>query len=62
MVYQDVNFKICLSLFGWKELELHKVHNAHCAMQKWNSKDKTNLLQSFFGADSQVLMPSFENQ
>ena len=48
MVYQDVNFKICLSLFGWKELELHKVHNAHCAMQKWNSKDKTNLFAIFF--------------
>ena len=26
MVYQDVNFKICLSLFGWKELKLHNVH------------------------------------
>ena len=26
MVYQDIN---CLSLFGWKELKLHKVHIMH---------------------------------
>ena len=26
MVYQDINFKICLSLFGWKENILPKQH------------------------------------
>ena len=28
MVYQDTNLKICLSLFGWKENILYKVHIA----------------------------------
>ena len=26
MIYQDINFKICLSLFGWKENILPKQH------------------------------------
>ena len=26
MIYQDANFKICLSLFGWKENILPKEH------------------------------------
>ena len=26
MIYQDTNFKICLSLFGWKENILPKQH------------------------------------
>ena len=26
MIYQDINFKICLSLFGWKENILFKQH------------------------------------
>ena len=30
MIYQDTNFKICLSLFGWKENILPKVHIVHC--------------------------------
>ena len=30
MVYQDINFRLCLSLFGWKELKLHKEHIVHC--------------------------------
>ena len=30
MVYQDINFRICLSLFTWKELKLHKEHIVHC--------------------------------
>ena len=30
MVYQDINFKICLSLFGWKENILPNVHLVHC--------------------------------
>ena len=30
MVYQDINFKICLSLFGWKENILPNVHIVHC--------------------------------
>ena len=25
MVYQDIDFRLCLSLFGWKELKLHNV-------------------------------------
>ena len=29
MVYQDINFKICLSLFGWKENILPKQHIVH---------------------------------
>ena len=29
MVYQDINFKICLSLFGWKENILDNVHIVH---------------------------------
>ena len=31
MVYQDTNFKICLSLFGWKENILYKVHIVQCS-------------------------------
>ena len=30
MIYQDANFKLCLSLFGWKENTLPKVHIVHC--------------------------------
>ena len=30
MVYQDINFKICLSLFGWKENILPNVHIVQC--------------------------------
>ena len=30
MIYQDTNFKICLSLFGWKENILPKLHILHC--------------------------------
>ena len=30
MVYQDINFKICLSLFGWKENILDNVHIVQC--------------------------------
>ena len=30
MVYQDINFKICLSLFGWKENILPKQHIVLC--------------------------------
>ena len=29
MIYQDTNFKICLSLFGWKENILPKMHIVH---------------------------------
>ena len=29
-IYQDINFKICLSLFGWKENILFKEHIAQC--------------------------------
>ena len=31
MVYQNINFKICLSLFGWKENILPKQHIVHCS-------------------------------
>ena len=27
---QDINFKICVTLFGWKELKLHKQHILQC--------------------------------
>ena len=30
MIYQDMNFKICLSLFGWKENILPKMHIVQC--------------------------------
>ena len=33
IIYQDANFKICLSLFGWKENILHK---------RWNASEKEN--------------------
>ena len=29
MIYQDINFKICLSLFGWKVNILPKMHIVH---------------------------------
>ena len=29
MIHQDINFKICVSLFGWKENILHKQHIVH---------------------------------
>ena len=29
MIHQDINSKICLSLFGWKENTLYKQHIAH---------------------------------
>ena len=35
MDYQDINFKISLSLFGWKENILYKQH----CRQKMTSKD-----------------------
>ena len=37
-MYQDINFKICLSLFGWKEnipYKQHIVHNVHLC-SAWN--------------------------
>ena len=38
MVYQDINFKICLSLFGWKENILPKQHIVQCiAMEQQKS-------------------------
>ena len=30
MIYQEITFKICLSLFGWKENILDKMHIVHC--------------------------------
>ena len=30
IIYQDATFKICLSLFGWKENILPKVHIVQC--------------------------------
>ena len=30
MIYQDINFKICLSLFNWKENILPKQHIVQC--------------------------------
>ena len=30
MIYQDINFKICLSLFGWKVNILDKMHIVQC--------------------------------
>ena len=30
MIYQDINFKICLSLFGWKENIVPKMHIVEC--------------------------------
>ena len=30
MIYQDINFQICLNLFGWKENILHKQHIVQC--------------------------------
>ena len=33
IIYKDANFKICLSLFGWKENILHK---------RWNASEKEN--------------------
>ena len=32
MIYQDTNFKICLSLFGWKEKILPYLHIVHCCL------------------------------
>ena len=32
IIYQDENFKICLSLFGWKENILPKMHIVHCGV------------------------------
>ena len=41
MDYEDINFKISLSLFGWKENILYKQH----CRQKMTSKDN---LQRFY--------------
>ena len=30
IIYQDASFKICLSLFGWKENIVPKMHIVHC--------------------------------
>ena len=37
IIYQDATFEICLSLFGWKENildKMHIVHWTHCALDK----------------------------
>ena len=36
MVYQDTNFKICLSLFGWKENTLPKQHTVQCIYHQYS--------------------------
>ena len=38
IIYQDANFKIYLSLFGWKENILPKVHIVHCTPQQFPLK------------------------
>ena len=35
MIYQEINFKICLSLFGWKENIKNTVQTAHCALETY---------------------------
>jgi len=35
MIYQDINFKICLSLFGWKEICCPK-STLQCTLQNDN--------------------------
>ena len=30
MVYQDIDFKMLLSLFGWKEFKMHNLHIVQC--------------------------------
>ena len=45
MIYQDINFKIRLSLFGWKENILPKMH-----IVQWITASPT-LASELFGAD-----------
>ena len=42
MIYQGINFKICLSLFGWRENILPKEHIVQCR------RDHSYLSLSFF--------------
>ena len=48
MIYQDLNFKICLSLFGWKENILYKQHIVHCetSIKLKRTNFETTLLRS----------------
>ena len=43
MKYQDINSKICLTLFGWKENILPKEHIVQCTTF-WLALDQTNEL------------------
>ena len=43
MIYQDINSKICLTLFGWKENILPKEHIVQCTIF-WLAFDQTNEL------------------
>ena len=45
-IYQDANFKICLSLFGWKENILPKEHIVQWRNQWWNNIATLNNAQS----------------
>ena len=51
MIYQDANFKICLSLLGWKENILPKVHIVHWAditnYGMFQSEDDTKIFRYF---------------
>ena len=39
IIYQDASFKICLSLFGWKENIVPKMHIVHC---RWNLRSHSS--------------------
>ena len=53
MVYQDINFKICLSLFGWKENILPKQHIVHCDITSFKAMEyKDEKLKQIFQTSS----------
>ena len=40
MICQNKNFKVSLTLFGWKENILYKQHIVHCSVQEGHMVDK----------------------
>ena len=54
MIYQDINFKICLSLFGWKENILPKEHIVQWPIYILLGKDRTLLIWALWSSEQKV--------
>ena len=48
MIYQDINSKICLTLFGWKENILYKKHIVQCIKRYFHQSQLAGGLLSAF--------------